>query len=128
MAVLVSKIFAQWAMVEFQLSLLLMRVLGADAAPALSMHEALTAQHLQVRALHAAAEAALALDQEQRHALRQLRKHNAQTALDIMDEILAGNIATLDLEKYGEVQEPVRAYVLLTPAHEDATAALSACA
>jgi hypothetical protein len=68
------------------------------------------------------------LDQEQRHALRQLRKHNAQTALDIVDEILIGNVAALDLEKHGEVQEPVRAYVLLTPAHEEAAAAVSACA
>ena len=68
------------------------------------------------------------LDQEQRHALRQLRKHNAQTALDIVDEIVMGNVAALDLEKYGEVQEPVRAYVLLTPAREDAAAAVSACA
>jgi hypothetical protein len=62
MALLVSKIFAQWAMIEFQLSLLLMRVLGADAWPALAMHETLTAQHLQIRALHAAADATLSLD------------------------------------------------------------------
>jgi hypothetical protein len=59
MAVLVSKIFATWATIEHELSLLLMRVLGADAAPAIAMHETLTAQHLQVRALQAAAQAAL---------------------------------------------------------------------
>jgi hypothetical protein len=59
MAILVCKIFATWGMIEHELSLLLMRVLGADAAPAIAMHETLTAQHLQVRALQAAAQAAL---------------------------------------------------------------------
>lgn len=72
-------------------------------------------------------EGALPLDQEQRHTLRQLRGHTGQRALDTMDEILAQNVGALGLEKLGEVQEPVRAYVLLMPAREDAVKALAAC-
>ena len=70
----------------------------------------------------------LTLDQEQRHTLRQLRSHTGQTALEIADEILLQNVAALGLEKHGEVREPVHAYILLTPAHEDTARALSACA
>jgi hypothetical protein len=72
-------------------------------------------------------ESALQLDQEQRHALRQLRGHTGQRALDTMDEILAQNVGALGLEKLGEVQEPVRAYVLLKPVREEAMKALAAC-
>src|SRR5439155_22057557 len=75
-----------------------------------------------------ALEEALTLDQEQRHTLRQLRRPTGQTALDTVDEILARNTAALGLEKHGEVAEPVRAYVLLTPVREDAAEAVSACA
>jgi hypothetical protein len=63
MAFLVTKIFAIWAQIEHELSFLLVRVLGADAAPAIAMHATLTAQHLQNSALQAAAKAALAPDQ-----------------------------------------------------------------
>lgn len=56
---LVSSIFAHWSLIEYRLSLLLVRVLGADAAPALAMFSTLTAQHLQLGALEAAAKAAL---------------------------------------------------------------------
>src|SRR5450755_3390756 len=55
MAILVTKIFATWAQIEHELSVLLIRVLGANAAPAIAMHTALTAQHLQNTALQAAA-------------------------------------------------------------------------
>ncbi len=63
MAVLITKIFALWAQIEHELSFLLVRVLGADAAPAIAMHATLTAQHLQNSALQAAAKAALSPDQ-----------------------------------------------------------------
>src|SRR5262245_59198075 len=55
----VASIFAHWGLIEYRLSLLLVRVLGADAAPALAMFSTLTAQHLQLGALRAAAVAAL---------------------------------------------------------------------
>jgi hypothetical protein len=73
-------------------------------------------------------EDALPLDQEQRHTLRQLRKQNWHTALETVDDILVHNVAALGLEKRGEVSEPVRAYVVLTPSHENAAKALAACA
>jgi hypothetical protein len=63
MAMLVAKIFAHWGLIEHRLSLLLVRVLGADAAPALAMFATLTAQHLQTGALEAAAKAALSEDE-----------------------------------------------------------------
>jgi hypothetical protein len=63
MAVLVARIFAVWAQIEHELSFLLVRVLGAEAAPAIAMHATLTAQHLQNSALQAAAKAALLPDQ-----------------------------------------------------------------
>jgi hypothetical protein len=59
MASLVVKIFAVWANIERELSFLLVRLLGADAKPALAMFETLTAQHLQLGALDAAAQADL---------------------------------------------------------------------
>ena len=62
MAVLVAEIFATWAAIEHELALLLVRVLGADAAPAIAMHATLTAQHLQTGALQAAAKVALSSD------------------------------------------------------------------
>jgi hypothetical protein len=62
LAILVTQIFSTWARIEQRLSFLLVRVLGADAAPALAMFATLTAQHLQIGALLAAAEAALPPD------------------------------------------------------------------
>jgi hypothetical protein len=63
LAKLVANIFAHWGLVEYRLSLLLVRVLGADAAPALAMFSTLTAQHLQLGALEAAAKVALSLEE-----------------------------------------------------------------
>src|SRR6516164_3202275 len=62
LAVLVAEIFSVWARIELELSYLVVRVLGADAAPAIAMYSTLTAQHLQLGALQAAAKAALAPD------------------------------------------------------------------
>jgi hypothetical protein len=59
MAKLVANIFAYWGLIEYRLSLLLVRVLGADSVPALAMFSTLTAQHLQLGALEAAAKATL---------------------------------------------------------------------
>jgi hypothetical protein len=59
MAPLVAKIFALWASIERELKFLLVRVLGADAGPAIAIYETLTAQHLQLSALDAAAKVAL---------------------------------------------------------------------
>jgi hypothetical protein len=63
MAQLVASIFAHWGLIEYRLSLLLVRVLGADAAPALAMFSTLTAQHLQLGALEAAAKVALSANE-----------------------------------------------------------------
>jgi hypothetical protein len=59
MAILVTEIFAVWAYIEYQLSLLLVQILGATETPALAMHSVLTSQQLQAKALEAAAKAAL---------------------------------------------------------------------
>ena len=59
MAILVTEIFANWAQIEHGLSLLLVRVLGAVEGPAIAMYSVLTAQHLQNKALEAAAKSAL---------------------------------------------------------------------
>jgi hypothetical protein len=59
MAILVTEIFAIWAYIEYQLSLLLVQILGATETPALAMHSVLTSQQLQAKALQAAAKAAL---------------------------------------------------------------------
>ena len=58
-AQLVAAIFSFWSLIEYRLSLLLVRILGADAEPALAMFSTLTAQHLQMGALEAAAKASL---------------------------------------------------------------------
>jgi hypothetical protein len=62
LAKLVASIFALWASIEHSLSLLLVSVLGADVEPAITMFATLTAQHLQMGALQAAAKAALSAD------------------------------------------------------------------
>ena len=62
LAILVTKIFATWARIEQEFNFLLVRVLGADAAPAIAMFQTLTAQHLQLGALEAAARAALSTE------------------------------------------------------------------
>ncbi len=64
-AVLVCKIFAVWARIEQRLAALMVRVLGAESAPALAMYSTLTAQHLQLGALDAAAKAKLPTDDYQ---------------------------------------------------------------
>jgi hypothetical protein len=63
LAILVTQIFSTWARIEQRLNFLLVRVLGADSAPALAMFATLTAQHLQVGALLAAAEASFPADE-----------------------------------------------------------------
>lgn len=62
LAILVAKIFATWAWIEHELSLLLIRILGADADAALAMFSVLTSQSLQMMALEKAAKAALPTD------------------------------------------------------------------
>jgi hypothetical protein len=58
-ALIVCKIFAIYARIEQRLSTLMVRVLGAESAPALAIYGTLTAQHLQLGALDAAAKAKL---------------------------------------------------------------------
>jgi hypothetical protein len=60
---LICTIFAQWALIEKEMQMLLVRVLGADKGPAHAIYDVLTAQHLQTAALTAAARAALTQDQ-----------------------------------------------------------------
>jgi hypothetical protein len=62
MAAIVCKILATWATIEREQSLLLVRVLGADAAPAIAMYQTLQTQRLQNVALQAAAKHALSGD------------------------------------------------------------------
>jgi hypothetical protein len=59
LAELTAGIFARWAWIEHQLSLLLLFVLGAEAKPALAMFSVLTTQRLRGNATSAAAKAAL---------------------------------------------------------------------
>lgn len=59
MAVLVTEIFAIWTHIEQEMSHLLVVVLGANESPAMAIYSILTAQHLQNKALEAAAKAAL---------------------------------------------------------------------
>lgn len=54
-------------------------------------------------------------DEEQRHRLEQLQSGRAEDALVVLDRILQDNVGTLGLKKLGEVNEPVRAYILLAP-------------
>jgi len=56
MAALVCQIFAGWSSVERELSVLLVRLLGADAAPALAIFSILQTQSLQTKAIEAAAQ------------------------------------------------------------------------
>ncbi|WP_369720871.1 hypothetical protein AB8Z38_27775 [Bradyrhizobium sp. LLZ17] len=58
-AQLVAAIFSHSSLVEYRLGALLVRILGADAAPAIAMFATLEAQHQQLRALEAAAKAGL---------------------------------------------------------------------
>ncbi|MGE5259720.1 MAG: hypothetical protein ACM3MH_02450 [Actinomycetota bacterium] len=57
MAVLVANIFAASAQIDHELSLILVRLLGADETPALAMFGILESQSLQRKALIAAAQA-----------------------------------------------------------------------
>jgi hypothetical protein len=60
-------------------------------------------------------DAAVCPDEEQRHRLDQMQSGRAEDALIVVDRILQGNVGTLGLKKLGEVNEPVRAYILLAP-------------
>jgi hypothetical protein len=60
-------------------------------------------------------ESTVCLDEEQRHRLEQVQSGQAEDALVVVDRILKDNIGTLGLKKLGEVNEPVRAYILLAP-------------
>ncbi|MDB6058442.1 MAG: hypothetical protein JWO95_2286 [Verrucomicrobiales bacterium] len=84
------------------------------------------AETLEPEEIIEAIESVVTLDEEQRHVLNQLRRGNAETALDLIDEIILQNTAGLCLQKTGEVQEPVRAYILLAPSREAATKQLAA--
>src|SRR5258708_34782941 len=55
----IAAIFSYSSLIEYRLSLLLVRILGADAAPAIAMFSTLIPQYSQLRALDAAAKAAL---------------------------------------------------------------------
>jgi hypothetical protein len=63
---LVAAIFATWAKIETELGCMLVRILGADAAPTLAVYEKLNTQSLKRVALEAAARAALAEDDFER--------------------------------------------------------------
>jgi hypothetical protein len=62
MAILVAKIFAVWASIETELSFLMVRILGASPSPAMAIYDTLTAQHLQLGALEAAARVKLSIE------------------------------------------------------------------
>jgi len=58
-AIVVVRIFALWASIERRLSVLLVRLLGADAIPAHAIFSILQTQALQTKALEAAAKSIL---------------------------------------------------------------------
>jgi hypothetical protein len=58
-AVIICKIFATWASIEREINTLLIRLLGAKAAPAHAIFSILQTQSLQSKALEAAAKATL---------------------------------------------------------------------
>ncbi len=82
---------------------------------------------LQADEVFEALEAAMPLDQEQRHTLKKLRKADCDTALDFIDSILKDNVAGLNLKKTGEVQEPVHAYIFLAPPQPAPVTTVSDC-
>jgi hypothetical protein len=63
LAVLVTSIFARWAWIEHQISVILLFILGAEAKPAFAMFDILNTQRLQMSAIQAAAKVALPIDQ-----------------------------------------------------------------
>jgi hypothetical protein len=63
LATLIAYIFAQWATIEAEVGMLLVRILGATAEPARAMYSVLTSQALQMLALNAAAKSALSTEQ-----------------------------------------------------------------
>jgi hypothetical protein len=63
LATLIAHIFAQWAAIEAEVGMLLVRILGATAEPARAMYSILTSQALQMLALNAAAKSALSTEQ-----------------------------------------------------------------
>lgn len=75
MAVIACQIFAKWALIEHELSLLLVRILGAHEHPALAVYSILDSTRLQLLALEAAAKSVLPLDDY----------HLFQAVLDIAD-------------------------------------------
>src|SRR6202051_4469864 len=58
-ALLSCEIFSTWAQIEHEQNFLFVRVLGANAAPAIAIYGELRTQALQLAALEAAAKAAL---------------------------------------------------------------------
>jgi hypothetical protein len=63
LATLITYIFAQWATIEAEVGMLLIRILGATAEPALAMYSVITSQRIQMLALNAAAKSALSTEQ-----------------------------------------------------------------
>ena len=59
------------------------------------------------------------LDEEQTHRLKQIKLAFGQTALDFMQQVMAGNLGGLGLKRLGSVQEPVPAEIYLAPDDED---------
>jgi hypothetical protein len=57
----------------------------------------------------------LNLDDEQRHQLEQVESSFGQSGIEILANILERNVGALGLKKIGEVQEPVRAWILEVP-------------
>lgn len=62
---------------------------------------------------------AMALDDEQRHQLDQIETSFGQTGLDVIAQIVERDIGSLRLTKLGEVNEPVRAWILRIPGESD---------
>lgn len=74
---------------------------------------------MELKELIEALEGQLDLDAEQTHQLAKLEKPFGETAVDVMNRILEQNIGALGLEKLGEVTEPVRALILISPVDKD---------
>jgi hypothetical protein len=61
----------------------------------------------------------LMLDEEQRHRLEKFETQFGESGLDLVQRLLTQDAAGLKLIRHGEVSEPVRAFILLTPDSEE---------
>lgn len=77
------------------------------------------AETLELKEIIATISEYVDLDEEQTHQLEKIEKNFGEDATVVMNRILDQNIASLGVKKLGEVAEPVRALILLSPTTVD---------